>query len=487
MITGRRQRGQYTLIIGIFLLIVIIVLTISLYITYRYFKKNIEKSVSKIADATEYVIVPENLTIYNHYTIIDVRGPTDKILAGVAYCINTTATGKTINKLSKIIVKKGEIIPECVSNNTLNITLEYVNEKRQKINICLNQSCYRTLPYIEGTNMTLRNELRILINVYYEGISLYSAILSRKVWNLRKIYNTDLVFIRDIPAYNSIVPKDMIMNIKYMLNNVYNRERSYYYLNETTRYLLTGLGACIGLTNYSISGVYPGKMALMLAQLGNCAVLTRLVISVNSSKTYLNSTLQIARFNATLVRLFSINQILTYYVPYSLLQITPSAECVQIGYNDYECTIYSSPTSVYFELNDTGLGIVPVSLIRAFVNGSLTLDISLETTLLPLLLIPATSDVNVTGSLELGFPILGYIIPVETLKLFDLNIYCEYITLPPEAYCIPSLRIYNYGEDIPFLLYDLFPQWLNLHFSYSGVSSLTVRLHLYNVTILPLR
>lgn len=471
------RRGQFTLIMGIFILILIIILTLSIYMLYHYLKNNTLSRISRIKDITNYEIIPINITIQNN-TIISVIGSTDKILTGVAYCINASKSRKIV-KIGKVEIQQNKLITSCIANDSLNITLEYNNLKKQRAQIYLNISYYEPLLQIEGTNTTLHANLTFLIYATYEGIPFYTQAFVQDLWNLKKIYNTDYVFIRDVPVYNYSVSRYEIMYMSEKLMNYYNgSSRSYYFINETVKNILNGSGTCVGLENYSIIRVYPYSVKSGRDLLSNCTVNRVLFININITKTYLNNEVT-RRLNITLARLLSFNQIVSYYA-YSHTGLS-LVDCAEVGTNEYECVIepflllFTEYDTIVmeFQLNSTNLYESLLSLVKGFCNSSIVL-------MLDYLEFKEYSYANLIAYLYL----VNSLGESTSIELANATVTCDLYATPP---CQVTMNFYNYTADISSILTSQTTAYLVLVYTYYNIDLSIVVLDFRNMTLIPLK
>ncbi len=470
--------GQFTLIIGVFILMLVIILTLSLYMIWKYLKNSAEKRLLNIRDLSNYEIVLENLTIKNSTTIIEVKGQLDKVLSGTATCINITSRGY-LNSTRTIKVINNEISVRCVANDSISLSLLYDNYRRQRIVIRLSPRYYRTLLNIEGSNMTLNGELTIRVNVFYGTSKIYSIEFVHKIPSLTKIYNTDLVYALDIPRADYDKLSKEIMYISENIRNICLKE-NYCYINESIRYRIAGNGICRGLHNISLLGTYPELVSLSKNVLGNCSVDTMLTIMENISKTYLREK-DISSINMTLARLLSLNQII-YNAETGLFSIQ---SCSKIGNNIYNCSIFPEfefiplISYLYFELNNTGLSLSNISLVRAFFNGDLVINLYIAG--------EETATANLIAYLYAGY-IEAIPVPFVELELFNLTVSCTPATGIGGVYftCSANLRTYNVSSNLyPAFAFQV-PINLLLEYYSTSFSRTTILLDYRNITLIPL-
>jgi len=491
VITGkgkRRRSGQFSLIIGAFLLAVIIVLTISMYLMYNYYKRNAEENIEKLTDLTRYITVPYNTTISNRKTVIYVKGRTDKILTGVAYCVNSTAT-RTVVKMGKIYSTSGEVSTDCVANDSLNLTLEYTNYRRQRIRLLLNPRHYRTLLYIEGTNSTLNATLAVIINVFQSFFlgaeEVYNNISTISMWNLEKVYNTDLIYVRDIPVYYYASPRNEIMYTYEIISNTPSSRGpdTYYYVNESVTTLVRGSGSCTGLANRTLIGVYPSDLNVHVSQLANCTVDRVMVISQNITRAYLG-TRTVRTFNISLVRFLSLNQITSYSIVNEYLTFGVYYECNSIGYNKYLCDIVNTfPENVVymlisFNLNSTGISSSLLTLIRNFINSTIEVNITLP-------------EFSIGESV---IELIGYVRYVNPLtetssiaKVFNITITCRIPLFSITYTCNVERTLYSGITDVANMLTPGTRVYFDLVDYFYNVLETRLLISFDNVTILPMR
>lgn len=472
------RKGQFTLIIGIFILVLVIILALSLYLVWKYLKNNAENKILKIKDLTNYIVLPRTLTIKNHTITIRIVGQYNRILTGISSCINRTSE-KYLNITRKLEIASGRLIAKCVPNDSIILALLYDNYRRQKITIGLDPRYYKTLLDLEGSNVTLRGELRVQVNVFYQGLKVYSATFIKKVPDLVKIYNTDLVYVLDIPRDLYTKPNREIMYVMEHIRNICLKE-DYCYINEDLRYHITGTGACKGLSNISISGIYPSITTLSLSLLGNCSVGTMITVSENISKIFLEDAKRLS-LNMTLARLLSLNQI----IDYTYTGIFSITTCSEIENNVYNCSITpefaggSELADMYFELNNTGMYYSNLSTIRAFLNGDLIIDIYV------------ISANSVTASL-IAYLYLGYTsiipLPVASVELFNLTVTCTPIisVTGTSLSCSATFKTYNTSSNINIALELETPIYLLLEYYSIYVSRTTILLEYRNMTLYPL-
>ncbi|NPB00929.1 MAG: hypothetical protein GXO10_06095 [Crenarchaeota archaeon] len=481
--TRRRREGQYTLVIGVFILILVVVLTVSLYMLYSYFKNTTLKRIERIQDLARYSITPINITVQDGETIIETRGSISKILTGVAYCINASRQREIIST-RKLKILNNKLVIDCVSNSTLNMTIEYHNLRRQRIHMYLGARYYTPLVQVEGTNMTINANLTITVYAVYEylGIPFYAVMAIETLWNLRNLYNTDYIYVKDVPVYYYANPKYEIMYLNEKMINFYKGStNSYYFINETIRNIIKGSGKCKNIGNYTIVGVYPYTFRTGEDYLSNCSVEKVLSIYTNITRTYLNKK-YIRKLNITLARLLSVNQIINHFE--ESLSGTSLVYCTQIGTNQYECSIIPSALLIpfleekdevimEFLLNTTGLENSLISLIKGFCNSSIIVYAYYSG-------FEQRSYINLVVSLLLVNALGEY----EELKFANITVTCNFNVVPP---CQTTVSFYNSTIDVAPLLSSVTVAYLLLRYKYYNVDESIIALDFHNITLIPLR
>ncbi len=475
------NRGQFSLIIGIFILVLAIVLLVSLYTIYTYYRKSIENKLQSI-DIIPHKLILKNLTIKFGKTYITTSRNMEDVTTGIADCTNITITGKDIRKIVNVVINytNDTIIIPCVANSSLILTLVYRDGISRKYIIYLNTSNIENYIALNVENATEPNYtqytliLSITSYLYRETTENIEDIIKK----YREMYDVYYVSINYVPILRYL--EDNSTYLYYLTYTNYNetkyngRYEKYYFINTSIVQTYSGENYC-NLTNISYEGLLPMYGKYIFYELLNCNVFRLMRICINRTDIYSYSSIKnrLER-NVTieLVKALQLNSIAS-------VAYTGFSSCTLSG-NSFECSgSLFTDGEVDILFNTSGIDKLELSYIIPFVNGSSYLILFVYPSLLSLLLnLPSYIYVNVSVVFEIYYVYQGQQVVVFKNETTLIYIYGEvYPTWYINYVVVP---VANLTTDLS----EIIQLWKTLYPSYNLGIGISYQIHVINGEVL---
>ncbi len=482
-----RNKGQFTLIIGIFIIVLAIVLALSLYMAYKYYSERIKSEIMKISIGNNRIII-KNVYVSNGETELYTTGKLTNIETIVAKCINTTSTGIIVKKIVKALIYpyKNLIEIPCISNNTLEIDIMYRNGLVRKYYIELLPSKLRIYSVINSQNITRSINFVQDVRIYYPITGQIVISIPLNITHLLQLYNVDYVALKIVPIYSYLT--NNITYLYYLTYGTYPLKRIelnyYYYINNTILQRELGYNYC-NIENSTLSIVYPVYRKYIYTRLINCNVFRTIKLYLNQSYSYISY-----RENRNIS--IQLTKILELNTPYAIIYGS-SLVCYFVSGNTIRCYSPYYTYSAYFEylFDDPGIENLGLSQVISYSNG--TAQVSLD-------VIPVSTPANVSITFGVVYDLYMVLTFLWYTYVYHIQtIYEPIVTLEIEVSpTFTYTRIYlNRPVDISSILalYRLYRRLSSVYFNigtyyrmttYNAYMSIDVTETVRSVDIVPL-